>query len=144
MRRALPILPLLLFGVAHGAADPLSPVGAWRTFDDVTKKPKSVVRIIEKDGSLIATVEKFLVPAADPAKKCTECSDERKDKPILGMTIMSGLKKDGDTWSGGRILDPENGKTYRCTVNLAEQGRKLEMRGYVGIFFRTQVWERIE
>jgi uncharacterized protein (DUF2147 family) len=60
------------------------------------------------------------------------------------MTIMSGLKKDGDTWSGGRILDPENGKTYRCTVNLAEQGRKLEMRGYVGIFFRTQVWERIE
>ncbi|MBP5998806.1 MAG: DUF2147 domain-containing protein, partial [Azonexus sp.] len=113
MRRALSILPLLLFGAAHGAADPLSPVGAWRTFDDVTKKPKSVVRIIEKDSGLIATVEKFLVPAADPAKKCTECSDERKDKPILGMTIMSGLKKDGDTWSGGRILDPENGKTYR-------------------------------
>ena len=144
MRPALLILSLLLFDPAHGATDPLSPVGTWRTFDDATRKPKSVVRISERDGSLVAAVEKFLDPAADPARKCTECSDERKDKPILGMTIMTGLKKDGDAWSGGRILDPENGKTYRCSVNLVDQGRRLEMRGYIGIFFRTQVWERID
>ena len=137
------ILLILVCGFAR-AADPLSPVGAWRTIDDATKKPKSIVRIVEAEGMLSGTVEKFLDPAADPAKKCVECSDERKDKPILGMTIMTGLKKEGDTWAGGRILDPENGKTYRCTVNVVDQGRKLEMRGYVGIFFRTQVWERVE
>lgn len=142
--RHLALLLSCLPALASAAVDPTSPVGAWRTIDDATKKPKSIVRIQEKDGSLVATVEKFLDPAADPGKKCTECSDERKDKPILGMTIMSGLKRDGDTWSGGRILDPENGKTYRCTVNVVDQGRKLEMRGYIGIFFRTQVWERVD
>jgi len=142
--RHLALLLSLLPALTGAATDPLSPVGAWRTVDDATKKPKSIVRILEKDGSLVATVEKFLDPAADPGKKCTQCSDERKDQPILGMTIMSGLKKDGDAWSGGRILDPENGKTYRCTVNVVDQGRRLEMRGYVGIFFRTQVWERAD
>lgn len=143
MTRFLPFLALTSTCVL-AAADPGSPIGAWRTIDDATKKPKSIVRVVEKDGALSGIVEKFLDPAADPGKKCSECTDERKDKPILGMTIMSGLKKDGDAWSGGRILDPENGKTYRCTVNVIEQGRKLEMRGYVGIFFRTQVWERVE
>lgn len=138
------LLLALCCGIARAAGDPLSPVGAWRTIDDSTHKPKSVVRIVETDGVLSATVEKFLDPAADPGKRCTECSDERKDKPILGMTIMTGLKKDGDAWAGGRILDPENGKTYRCTVTVVDQGRKLEMRGYVGFFFRTQVWERVE
>ena len=140
----LAALAFLLCGVARATSDPLSPVGAWRTIDDATKKPKSIVRIVERDGALQATVERFLDPAADPAKKCSECSDERKDKPILGMTIMSGLKKDGESWSGGRILDPENGKTYRCTVTIVDQGRRLEMRGYIGFFFRTQVWERVE
>lgn len=142
--RHLALLLSLLPAYAGATSDSSSPVGAWRTIDDATKKPKSIVRILEREGSLIGRVEKFLDPAADPGKKCTECSDERKDRPILGMTIMSGLKRDGDTWSGGHILDPENGKAYRCTVTLVDRGRRLEMRGYIGIFFRTQVWERVD
>lgn len=138
------VLGALLGMLPAAFANPMSPVGAWRTIDDSTGKPKSIVRIVERDGMLSGSVEKFLDPAAKQDKICAECTDERKDKPILGMTIMSGLKKDGDGWNGGRILDPENGKTYRCTVNVIEDGRKLQMRGYVGIFFRTQTWERVE
>lgn len=132
--------------VLPALAQSMSPVGAWNTIDDETKKVKSVVRITEKDGVISGAVEKIIDPAKQ-GSKCDECpaDDPRKGKPVIGMTILSDLKKESDTvWSGGKILDPNNGKTYRCTVNVIEQGRKLEMRGYVGIFYRTQVWERVE
>lgn len=128
------------------APDPMSPVGAWTTIDDETKKPKSVVRITEKDGVISGAVEKVLDPAKQDAK-CEECPDDdpRKGKPVVGMTILTGLKKEGDNvYGGGRILDPNNGKSYNAKVTVIEGGKKLEMRGSILFIGRTQTWIRAE
>lgn len=127
-------------------AQSMSPVGAWNTIDDETKKPKSLVRITEKDGVISGTVEKIVDPAKQDSK-CDECAsdDPRKGKPVIGMTILTDLKKESDTvWSGGRILDPNNGKSYNAKVTLIEGGKKLEMRGSILFIGRTQTWIRAE
>ena len=138
---------LLAAGISTGAlADLLSPVGAWNTIDDETKKPKSVVRIVEKDGVFAGTVEKIFDPAKQDSK-CDECAgdDPRKGQPVIGMTILTGLKPDGDNvYGGGTILDPANGKTYNAKVTVIEGGRKLEMRGSILFIGRTQTWVRAE
>jgi len=140
-------IALLIAGASITAfADSMSPVGAWNTIDDETNKPKSVVRITEKDGIISGMVEKIVDPAKQDSK-CTECAndDPRKNKPVIGMTILTGLKKDGDNvYSGGSILDPNNGKTYNAKVTVIEGGRKLEMRGSILFFGRTQTWIRVE
>jgi uncharacterized protein (DUF2147 family) len=148
----MPTLPLrvcialLLAGASMGAfADPMSPVGAWNTIDDETNKPKSVVRITEKDGIISGTVEKIVDPAKQDSK-CDKCADDdpRKGKPVIGMTILTGLKKEGDNvYGGGRILDPNNGKTYNAKVTVIDGGKKLEMRGSILFFGRTQTWIRV-
>ena len=128
------------------AADPMSPVGAWTTIDDETKKPKSVVRITEKDGIISGAVEKILDPAKQDSK-CEECADDdpRKGKPVVGMTVLTGLKKEGDNVYGwGRVLDPNNGKSYNAKVTVREGGNKLEMRGSILFIGRTQTWIRAE
>lgn len=122
-----------------------SPVGTWRSIDDKTRQERSIIRVSEENGELKGEVEKiFDQPGDDPAHLCKECRDERKDKPIIGMTILWGLKKDGDTWTGGEILDPKNGKIYRCKLTLSEDGKKLNVRGFIGISLigRTQTWLR--
>lgn len=122
-----------------------SPVGTWRSIDDKTKLERSIIRIIEENGELKGVVEKvFDQPGDDPAHLCKECKGERKDKPIVGMTILSGMKKEGDAWAGGEILDPKNGKTYRCKMTLSEDGKSLKVRGFIGISLigRTQTWHR--
>jgi uncharacterized protein (DUF2147 family) len=127
-------------------SDPMSPVGAWTTIDDETKKPESVVRIAEKDGVISGAIEKILDPAKQDAK-CEECAndDPRKGKPVVGMTILTGLKKEGvDVYGGGRVLDPNNGKTYNARVTVIEGGKKLEMRGSILFIGRTQTWIRTE
>jgi uncharacterized protein (DUF2147 family) len=127
-------------------ADPMSPVGTWNTIDDETKKPKSLVRITEKDGVISGTVEKIVDPAKQDSK-CDECAsdDPRKGKPVIGMTILTGLKRDSDNvYSGGTILDPNNGKTYNAKVTVIEGGKKLEMRGSILFIGRTQIWIRAE
>jgi uncharacterized protein (DUF2147 family) len=138
---------LFAAGVSMSAlADPMSPVGTWNTIDDETKKPKSLVRITEKDGVISGTVEKIVDPAKQDSK-CDECAsdDPRKGKPVIGMTILTGLKKDGDNvYSGGNILDPNNGKTYNAKVTVIEGGKKLEMRGSILFIGRTQIWIRAE
>jgi len=138
---------LFAAGVSMSAlADPMSPVGTWNTIDDETKKPKSLVRITEKDGVISGTVEKIIDPAKQDSK-CDECAsdDPRKGKPVIGMTILTGLKKDGDNvYSGGNILDPNNGKTYNAKVTVIEGGKKLEMRGSILFIGRTQIWIRAE
>ena len=127
--------------LAQGAA---SPVGLWKTIDDETKQAKSLVRIFEKDGALAGRVEKILADQADA--KCGKCTDERKDQPVVGMTILTGMRAAGDRWEGGKILDPNNGKVYSSLMKLLDGGRKLEVRGYVGaaMFGRSQVWLREE
>lgn len=146
-------LPSRLCAVACAAglalpvfAQSMSPVGAWNTIDDETKKVKSMVRITEKDGVFSGTVEKIVDPAKQDSK-CDECAgdDPRKGKPVIGMTILTDLKKESDTvWSGGKILDPNNGKSYNAKVTVIDGGRKLEMRGSILFIGRTQTWVRAE
>ena len=123
-----------------------NPVGLWRTIDDKTGKERSLVRIAEVNGSYEGTVEKLLnrQPDDDPQGLCRKCPGEREDRPIEGMTILWGLKQDGDEYTGGEILDPKNGKVYRAKMKLIDGGRKLEVRGYLGVslFGRSQVWVR--
>jgi len=124
-----------------------TPVGVWRSIDDKTKQERSIIRITEENGELKGVVEKiFDQPDDDPAHLCNECKGDRKDKPIVGMAILWGLKKDGDAWTGGEILDPKNGKIYRCKITPSADGKSLDVRGFIGISIigRTQTWLRQE
>lgn len=126
------------------AANPF--VGKWKTIDDDTNKPKSIVEIYEENNQLSAKVESlFPDPTKEPNPKCDKCVGEKKDKPVIGMQIMWGLNKDSETkYSGGDIMDPNNGKTYSCKLELIENGAKLKVRGFIGfsLLGRTQIWER--
>ena len=133
----------LLGSESPAQANETSPVGYWKTIDDDGKTEKSIVRIYEKNGKLHGKIVKIINPDK-PNPVCDKCSGSRKDQPVLGMVFMWNLKKDGDEWSGGRILDPENGKDYKCYIALKDGGKKLKVRGYVGVslFGRTQHWFR--
>jgi uncharacterized protein (DUF2147 family) len=128
-------------------ADDSSPVGLWKNIDDVSGKPKALIRISESNGVLQGQIEK-LFRAADQEQnpKCDKCTDARKDQPIIGMVLMNGLKKDGSEYTGGEILDPDNGKVYRSKMELTDGGKKLKVRGYIGVpmLGRSQVWVRQE
>jgi uncharacterized protein (DUF2147 family) len=124
-----------------------SPVGLWKNIDDETQKAKALIRITEKDGVISGRIEKILTDKPDAV--CDKCTDERKDQPVQGMTIVRGIRRNADEaglFDGGRILDPNNGKEYRSQMRLVEGGRKLEVRGYIGapLFGRTQTWIREE
>lgn len=121
-----------------GAALAASPVGKWKTIDDETGKPKSVVQIWEENGRLYGRILELINPST-PNPICDKCEGKRKDQPIEGMTILWDMHKDGETWKDGKILDPKKGKIYDCKLWL--EGDKLKVRGYVGIFFRTQTWQ---
>ena len=133
---------LLASALAHAQA---TPVGLWKTIDDETKQEKSYVRIVESGGALAGKVEKLLDPAKQDAK-CDKCSGARQGQPILGMAILEGVRRhEGEAyWDGGTILDPNNGKTYRVRLTPEEGGRELEVRGYIGPFWRNQRWLRVE
>jgi len=136
---------VLALSASIAKAQPANPVGLWKTIDDTSGEPKALVRIALDGGVLTGTIEKlFRKPGEDPNPKCDKCEGARKDQPITGMQILSGLKPDGDEWAGGEILDPNNGKVYRAKARLADDGKKLEVRGFIGISLlgRTQVWQR--
>ncbi|AWA31189.1 DUF2147 domain-containing protein [Flavobacterium magnum] len=121
-----------------------SVTGKWKTIDDETGKALGVVEIYEKNGKVYGRVLEILNPK-DRNKTCANCSGDDRDKPILGLTIIKGLKKDGEEYNGGKILDPKSGKLYKCYINL-ENKDKLKVRGYIGIslFGRTQYWHRVK
>ena len=122
-----------------------SPVGLWKNIDDESGKPKALIRITENNGVLEGKIEKLFRDASqDQNPVCDKCSDARKDKPIIGMTMLSGLKKDGNEYNGGEILDPNNVKVYRSKLKVADGGKKLEVRGYIGVpmLGRSQTWLR--
>ena len=127
---------------AQGAA---SPVGLWRTMDDKTGKETGAVRIFESGGALYGRIERITDPAR-AGLSCAKCSDDRKNKPLIGLDIMRGLKRDGDAWDGGTILDPETGSTYKSSVRLDDGGQKLVVRGYLGVSLlgRSQTWIRLQ
>ncbi|QDE39085.1 DUF2147 domain-containing protein [Luteibacter pinisoli] len=123
-----------------------TPVGKWKTIDDKTHEVKSIVEITDHNGLLEGKVLEVLKSDEGPHPLCKECDGDRKNKPIEGMTIMWGLKKDGDQWSGGQILDPAKGKIYKVTLKLEDGGKKLDVHGYIGfsLIGRSQEWVRAE
>jgi uncharacterized protein (DUF2147 family) len=131
--------------VASLAFAQATPVGLWKTIDDETKVEKSLVRITDSGGVLTGKIEKI----SDPAKqdsKCDKCTDARKDKPVLGMAIVEGVKKNSDEeyWDGGTIVDPNNGKVYKVRMTPKDGGKTLQVRGFIGPFYRNQTWIRVE
>ncbi len=145
MRKLMQASLVALILAAPAAMAQSTAAGAWKTIDDETGKPKSLVRITEENGILTGKIEKLFRPAdQDQNPKCTACEGARKDQPIIGMTILSGLKKDGNEYTGGEILDPSKGKTYKSKAALKDNGSKLEVRGYIGapMFGRSQTWVR--
>ena len=141
------IAALTLITAAGAVLAQATPVGLWKTVDDETKAEKSLVRISEAGGVLSAKVEK-IADASKQDSKCEACTDERKDKPVLGMSIVRNAKLNADqsAWEGGEILDPNNGKVYKLRMSLVDGGKKLDVRGFIGfaLLGRTQTWLRVE
>ena len=147
-RLAIAASLLLAAGTAFAATD--TPAGTWKTIDDSTHKPKSIVQITENNGEYQATIVQLLNRTPEDIAKdgekpaCKECDGERKNQPIEGMKIMWGVTKDDDVWDGGKILDPKSGKVYKVKLKLTDGGQKLDVHGYIGfsLFGRSQTWER--
>lgn len=144
MARALAAGAAALAASAAFAQGAASPAGLWRSIDDETGQAKSLIRIEESGGTFSGRIEKILTDKPDAV--CDRCTDERKGRPVLGMTIITGMKRNGEQWDGGNILDPNNGKVYRSRMKLLDGGRRLEVRGYIGapLFGRSQTWLREE
>lgn len=116
--------------------------GKWNSFNEDTNEIESVIEVYKKDNKAYAKI----VEITDPERKdatCIKCKGKRKNQKILGMDILTGLKKDDDEWSGGKILDPKNGKEYKCYIKLKDPNT-LKLRGYIGISLigRTAIWKR--
>ena len=122
------------------------PVLEVKDMDDKTGEYKAQVVISETAGVLTGRIEKVLKKDARPGAVCDKCEGDRKDKPIEGLEIIRGAKKaDGkDVWEGGRILDPEKGSDYTLRLTPIEGGKRLEVRGSIGPFGRTQTWNRVQ
>ena len=137
---------IIFASMALPAVAQISPVGHWHTLDEKTNEVKSQIVITESGGVLTGKIEKLLRKDAKQDAVCDECSDDRKGKPLLGLEIIRGAKKaaDKNVWEDGKILDPENGKNYTLRLTPIEGGKKLEVRGSIGPFGRTQTWVRTQ
>ncbi len=142
------LITALMTLAASGVWAQATPVGLWKTIDDKTGVERALVRISESGGVFTGRIEKVLSPDAKPDGVCDKCEDDRKDKPMLGLEVVRGVKKaDSDNmWDGGTILDAREGKVYKVRMQPADGGKKLEVRGYVGMpmLGRTQTWTRVE
>lgn len=130
------------FFIAFLSTSAQSIFGKWENIDEETGKVDSVIEVYEKEGKAYAKI----IEITDTERRdalCENCTGKNKNKPILGMHILTGLKKNGEEWSGGKILDPKNGKEYKCYITL-ENNDKLKIRGYIGfaMFGRTAYWHR--
>ena len=123
-------------------AELASPVGFWQTVSDSTGKPAAVVEIFMSGGRFHGRIVQLLED--DPGSVCTQCTDARQGQPVVGMVFLTGLRADGDEFTGGEILDPEDGRVYRAKIKLIDGGDKLKVRGFLGISIlgRTQTWLR--
>ncbi len=144
MQQAFFAISLVFF--AFSAQAQMSPVGNWHTVDEKTGEVKSEICVIDNGGTVTGTIAKLLRKDVKQDQVCEKCSDDRKDKPLIGMQIIRGAKKSEakDVWEDGKILDPENGKTYGLRLTPIEGGKKLEVRGSIGPFGRTQTWVRTQ
>ncbi|WP_426194379.1 DUF2147 domain-containing protein [Massilia sp. DWR3-1-1] len=143
-------LALAILSVLAGAAVPTlaadgSPVGLWKNIDDASGKPTALIRISDHNGVLQGKIERLFLPVEqDQNPLCVKCEGALKDQPIVGMVILAGLKKSGAAYSGGHILDPGNGTSYKSKLTLIDGGNKLDVRGYLGVpmLGRSQIWLR--
>jgi uncharacterized protein (DUF2147 family) len=143
-------LPILLLAGSALSQDAdtgaqTSPVGRWKTVDEASGKATSVVNIWQENGKLYGRIEKLLDPdPEDPHPQCVSCEGEMRDRPVIGMRILWDLQKAGNEWSGGKVLDPNNGKEYECHLAVEDGGKKLKVRGFIGLSLlgRTQYWLR--
>jgi uncharacterized protein (DUF2147 family) len=136
---------LLTLCAARAFADVSTPVGLWKTIDDASGEAKAVIQISAAgDGQLSGKIVRGIGRLNDPERRCTACTGDRKDQLLKGMTIIEGMRQDGEEWSGGQILDPSNGKFYKCKMTLEDGGQKLVVRGYIGVSLlgRSQTWLR--
>lgn len=141
MKNLFLLVALLFVGSATYAQ---SVVGKWTTIDDNTGKAKSTVELYKEGDKLYGKVI-YLYPREDREEnpKCTKCSDDRKNQPIVGLQVLRGLSWNGTAWESGTIVDPENGKVYKCKVWIdKDKPDVLNVRGYAGPFYRTQHWKR--
>ena len=148
MHKTKALIALLTVFSGGALAQNASPVGVWRTVDDATHQPTSLVKISVQGDGLVGVVERVL-DAAGSDKRCDLCKDDRKNMPIVGMQVIRRIPAEKGTsasWDGGEILDPKSGRTYRVRLTLTDGGQSLEVRGYIGtpLFGRTQVWQRVQ
>jgi uncharacterized protein (DUF2147 family) len=143
----LKILLLISALLIHSAAmAQATPVGLWQSFDNNTGAPRAEIRITESQGVLTGRIERNLLPqTAGSVQVCDKCTDERKGTPLIGIALVRNAKAatEAGVWEGGEILDPDEGKTYRLRLQLLEDGKKLQVRGYVGPFFKNRTWVRV-
>jgi len=144
---ALALILAAALAASGALAESTSPIGLWKNIDDASGKPRALIRIAESNGTLQGKIEKvFPGPSEDRNPKCEKCEGALKNVPVIGLVILSGLKKDGAEYTGGKILDPDNGKVYSSKIQLTDAGKKLNVRGYVGVSMlgRSQIWLRQE
>ena len=140
MTRFTALLALAMLSTAAQAADPA--VGRWKTIDDETGQPKSIVEISQAgNGTLSGRIVELINPSK-PNPACDKCKDDRKGKPITGMEIIRGMRRDGEDYAGGTILKPDEGKVYKSKMELIEGGSKLEVSGCVAFICKSQTWLR--
>ncbi|OZV69671.1 DUF2147 domain-containing protein [Winogradskyella aurantia] len=133
----------LIFMLATSLLRAQDITGKWKTIDDETGEEKSIVEIYESDGKIYGKIVEVL----NPKKKnpvCDKCEGENKGKPIVGLQIIDGLKKDDDVYNDGNILNPSNGKVYNCRLKIDEDPNTLQVRGYIAFFYKTQYWKRVK
>jgi uncharacterized protein (DUF2147 family) len=140
------LLSLVAISLSAACAAQMSPVGTWRSIDDATKEAKAEIVISDNGGVLSGKISKLLRKDAPQDGVCTECTDDRKGKAIIGLEIIRGAKKtDGkDVWEGGKILDAESGKNYTLKMTPIDGGAKLDVRGSILFVGRTQTWVRVQ
>lgn len=140
------LILFLAFSITGNIVISQTVVGKWTTIDDETKKKKSIVELYKYKDQLYGKIT-FLYPreGREENPTCTKCTDDRKNKPLIGLQIVRNLTWNGSEWKGGTIVDPENGKSYTTKIWIdADNPNKLNVRGYIGPFYRTQTWIRVE
>ena len=143
--RCAALAAILLTALGGQFAENLSPAGRWKAIDDKTGEARGIVRIYEEHGALFGKIEAALKDGEEK-EHCDLCRDERKGKPIIGLLVLRGLRKQGDEYGGGDILDPDTGLVYRCKLRLLDEGKRLLVRGYLfaPLLGRSQIWIREE
>ncbi|HAJ26911.1 MAG TPA: DUF2147 domain-containing protein [Syntrophus sp. (in: bacteria)] len=147
MKRTMLLVTMILLCSVSLALAGGSPVGKWKTIDDETNKEKSIVEVYEVGGKIYGRILQLLQEKDGGASKlCTKCTGADLNKPMIGLVFVKDLKADGDEYTGGTILDPNNGKVYKCKMEVIEGGNKVKVRGFLGfsLLGRTQVWHKVK